>query len=57
VKNTVKPIIGVMDDEWTRTLKMLLRLNDNSYNFDDINDNLCHLRQGTRKKRMSKLRI
>jgi hypothetical protein len=40
MKNTGKPIIGVTDNEWSRTVKMLLGLDADPYSYDDITDNL-----------------
>jgi hypothetical protein len=39
MKNTKKLITEVINDEWSMTLKMFLRLNDDSYNYNDVTDN------------------
>jgi hypothetical protein len=39
MKNIRKPIIGVIDDEWSGTLEMLLGLDDDPYSYEDITDN------------------
>jgi hypothetical protein len=49
-KNTGKPITGVTDDEWSGTLEMLLRLDVDSYSYDDIIDNLWSFKTRNRGK-------
>jgi hypothetical protein len=39
MKNTEKPIIGVIDDEWSGALEMLLGLDGDPYSYEDITDN------------------
>jgi hypothetical protein len=39
MKNTGKPITGVIDDEWSGTLEMLFRLDVDPYSYDNIIDN------------------
>jgi hypothetical protein len=40
MKNTENPITWVTDDEWNRTLKILLELDGDPYSYDDITDNI-----------------
>jgi hypothetical protein len=40
MKNIGKSIIGVTDDEWSRTLEMLIGLDVDPYSYDDIINNL-----------------
>jgi hypothetical protein len=40
MKNIEKIITWMTDNEWSRTLGMLLGLDDDPYSYDDIIDNL-----------------
>jgi hypothetical protein len=48
MKNTEKPIIEVIVDEWSETLEMLLGLDGNPCSYDDITDDSWSFK--TRKK-------
>jgi hypothetical protein len=41
MKNTGKPIIEVIDDEWNGTVEMLFGLDVDPYSYDNIIDNTC----------------
>jgi hypothetical protein len=50
MKNTGKPIIWVIDDDWSGTIEMLLGLDVDPYSYDDIIDNLWPFKTRNRGK-------
>jgi hypothetical protein len=50
MKNTEKLIIGIIDDEWSETLEMLIVLDGNPYRYDDITDNVWSFKTSKMKK-------
>jgi hypothetical protein len=50
MKNTGKPITGVIDDEWSGMVEMLLGLDVDPYNYDDITNNLWSFKIRNRGK-------
>jgi hypothetical protein len=50
MKNTEKIITWMTDNEWSRTLGMLLGLDDDPYSYDDIIDNLWPFKTNNKRK-------
>jgi hypothetical protein len=52
MKNTEKPITGVIVDEWSGTLEMLLGLDGDPCSYDDITDKSWPFKTRNKGKRV-----
>jgi hypothetical protein len=51
MKKIRKPITGVINNEWSGTLKILLGLDGDPYSYNDIIDNLWTFKTRNKKKK------